>query len=612
MINNLAQKLTILRDEGILSDIDLQLYKLLSDFAPDEDAVLLASILASYFYRQGDVCLRLDNVAGKSLFTNTEEDISLQAPSLKEWIKALNKSSIVGDPGTFLPLIWDGKKRLYLHKLWHYEDRLVRQILEKSSANETVIDNELLAGGVQQLFPKSEEPVDWQKIAAITAIRCQFSVISGGPGTGKTSTVVRILALIIQQAIQTHQHPAIALAAPTGKAAARLQQSILQARGTLPISEEVRAKIPVEAKTIHQLLGARRHSARFKYHAENPLPIDVLIVDEASMIDQALMSKMMDALLAKTKVILLGDKDQLASVEAGAVLGNICGKATNIISDKLADFLREIGLELPDEIVSEFPQKLTDNITLLTKNYRFQDESGIAELAAAINAGKHSEAQAILSSNRYPDISLSVPEQFETIEEKSVTSVNRYLKAVSQGGSVDSIFSEFAKEQILCAHRKGPYGVAHLNVRIEHILKRKGTIPANKTWYAGRPVIINQNDYGLGLYNGDIGICLVDESNRPEVVFEREGTLLRYAPSRLTNFDLAYALTIHKSQGSEFDSIVLILPNQPSRLITRELLYTAITRARKHVEIVGSAKTFEQGVKKRVVRTSGLHDRLWS
>lgn len=612
MINNLAKKLAVLHNEEIISDIDLQLYKFFSDFAAGEDAVLLASVLASYFYRQGDVCIRLDKLAGQPLFTNAEEDVSLQAPSFEEWVAALEKSSVVGGPDTFRPLIWDGKKRLYLQKLWYYEDRLFRQILEKSSIDEAAIDYKLLTLGLQQLFPKSEQPVDWQKIAAITAVRSQFSVISGGPGTGKTSTVVRILALLAQQAVKNQQHLSIALAAPTGKAAARLQQSILQARESIPISEEALKIIPVKAKTIHQLLGASRHSAKLKYHAENPLPVDVLIVDEASMIDQALMSKLMDALLAKTKVILLGDKDQLASVEAGAVLGNICGKATNTISDELADYLTEIGLEVPDEIVSESPQKLTDNITLLTKNYRFKDESGIAELAAVVNTGNHSEAQEILTKNRFSDISLSIPEHFETIEEKSVTSVSRFLKSASQRGSVDSMFSEFATEQILCAHRKGPYGVAHLNARIEHILKRKGTIPANKTWYPGRPVIINQNNYGLGLYNGDIGICLVDKSNRPEVVFQREDTLVRYAPSRLNNFDLAYALTIHKSQGSEFDSIMLILPDQPSQLITRELLYTAITRARQRVEIVGSAKTFEQGVKKRVERTSGLQDRLWS
>lgn len=612
-MKNLLSKLNPLKEQNILADIDIQLYQFFKELAGNQEEVLLSAVLLSYLYRQGDVCLKLDEVASSTLFPEADAPSNFIAPDLDTWLQALQKSELVGTPGSFKPLILDEHQRLYLHKLWHFENGLAEKIIKKCSSKNKVIDTELLSESIDNLFPDSENhEVNWQKVASIAALYNHFTVISGGPGTGKTSTVVRILALIVEQVLERGEKISIALAAPTGKAAARLKESILSTKEELSVSEKIKEAIPSKAKTIHQLLGARRHSARFTYHADNPLPYDVVIIDEASMVDQPLMSKFMEALLEKTSVILLGDKDQLSSVEAGAVLGNICGIQKNGLSPEFSEILSGYNIQVSGENRQSSPAPLTDNIILLEKNYRFSDESGIARLAAHINAREEQEALAVLEDEVAPDVSIRPIADLKSLELELVQIISRYLLNITGVNDAGQLFTAFQHMQVLCAHRRGPYGVEYLNARIEQLMKREGTVPADRQWYHGRPVIINQNSYGLGLFNGDIGICTIDDTGNRQVIFQREKTVQRYAPARLPDFSLAYALTIHKSQGSEFDNVMLVLPDQSSRLLTKELLYTAVTRAKKGVEILGGEEILSEGIKQNISRSSGLRDRLWS
>src|SRR5699024_4928099 len=367
-----------------------------------------AACLASYLYRNGNICLPLQAYAGRILFEDGEAERPLKAPELDCWKERLSESLLVGPPGSFTPLILDSGDRLYLHKLWHYENALAKALLARCRNSEKVVDPQLLTDGLKRLFSHEPEDVpDWQRVAAALAVKHKLTVISGGPGTGKTSTVVRILALLAEQGSARGQLPSVALAAPTGKAAGRLQDAIRSAKQSLPFTGPVRETIPDRALSLRQLLGARRHTSHFKHNKDNPLPQDVVVVDEVSMVDQTLMSRLMEALLEDTTLILLGDKDQLASVEAGAVLGDICMLSSNQFSTKTAGWLKSLSLKLPGDATSSSLEPLTDYVTLLTKSYRFKKDSGIFRLAESVNRGKADEAAALLRSEQYPDIRLA-------------------------------------------------------------------------------------------------------------------------------------------------------------------------------------------------------------
>jgi len=609
---DLMQKLSDLREQEVIEDIDFELCRFLNQQEPDvSEEVLLAGCLLSYLYRQGDVCLILERYAGQQVFEEDLETNGVPAPDLERWIEALSQSDFVGTPGDFKPLILDGSGRLYLHKLWHYEKIMADHLLEKSQRSASQIDVSVLKDGLERMFKDGEEPVDWQKVAAANAVKNKLTIISGGPGTGKTSTVVRIMALLMEQVKSADKKIRIALAAPTGKAAARLKDSILSAKGELDISEDIRQAIPDEALTLHQLLGARRNTSAFRHDEENPMPYDVVVVDEASMVDHVLMSKLMQALLEDTKLILLGDKDQLASVEAGAVLGDICDVEENSFSSETAAWLEKLAINLPLSYIKKPPQKLTDNIILLTKSYRFGAKSGIGRLASSINAGDSEQALEILKSPDFKDVSLIADENksaFENILEENIIG---YIQAIRQSRSVEEALSAFEEFRILSAHRRGPQGVENLNRLIEHFLQEQHLIPKYVQWYPGKPVIINTNLYSLGLHNGDTGVCLPDNSGDLKVCFRDEGKIWSIAPSRLPDYSAAYALTVHKSQGSEFEKVFLMLPNVPSKILTRELLYTAITRARTSITVFGSELVLRNGISKELRRFSGLRDRLW-
>ncbi|NGP88013.1 exodeoxyribonuclease V subunit alpha [Fodinibius halophilus] len=610
-MNKIMQKLSVLRSEEVIRDIDLEICRFLRNQHPDiPGPVLLAACLVSYNYRQGNVCVELNRYAGQSLFVDGDTETEITAPDLGRWSQLLAGSPAIGSPGEFCPLILDGQNRLYLHKLWHYEDLLAQELIKRSSARAEDINQDILQDGLQRLFAHSTQQPDWQQVAAVSALHHKLAIISGGPGTGKTSTVVRILALLLEQQ-QGEGSPNIALAAPTGKAAARLKDAIAAAKDDLNVSEEIRAAVPDDAVTIHQLLGARRHTAAFKHNSDNPLPYDTIIVDEASMVDQALMSKLMEALLADCRLILLGDKDQLASVEAGSVLGDICNIEQNGFSSAFAQELSQLDLQIPERNQQQAPYPLTDNITLLTKSYRFDSDSGIGRLADSVNRGEAEQATQVLDDPSYNDTSLVTIPDHSTLEQVIGDEMRTYFKNIVNSSSPQEALTAFNRMRILAAHRRGPWGVRYLNQLVERILQQEHLIPKYRQWYPGKPVIINVNDYSLRLHNGDTGLCLPDEEGELKIYFRHEDTVRAIAPGRLPDHSTAYVLTVHKSQGSEFDKLMLVLPDSDSKVLSRELIYTAITRSRTAISILGDQSVLRAGIEKRLQRASGLQDRLW-
>jgi len=534
--------------------------------------------------------------------------------------QVLHKSPMVSQ-GLATPLIlWQG--RLYLQRYFRYESRLADQLQALAAIR---LEMPPLPEELDACFGREEDNL--QRRAAELALTRSLALISGGPGTGKTSTVARILGLLllagkpgrpssIPGAGDTWPSLAggrpfaipgsggtgpslaggfrVALAAPTGKAAMRLAESIAAGLAGLPFPEPVKAKIPSTASTLHRLLGVRLHSPHFRHNRDNPLPWDAVVVDEASMVDLALMSKLVDALKPGSRLILLGDKDQLASVESGAVLADCV-------------------------------QALPDNTVTLQKSYRFNQT--ISAFAQAVNANDSATAWTMIKAE---DRSQKSEETAETesclvrLREPMIDFIvgryARYLDRVAtlsantgKAGDLPALFDSLNRFRVLCATRRGPGGVETINRQVEQRLASHGYPCRPGGWYPGRPVMILNNDYTLNLFNGDIGICLPDPAAQGalKVWFEREdGNPASFPPHRLPACETVFAMTIHKSQGSEFNEALVSLPPADSPLLSRELIYTAVTRARDRVIIAGSQEVFQAAVSRNISRAGGLYDML--
>ncbi|MGB2680363.1 MAG: exodeoxyribonuclease V subunit alpha [Candidatus Competibacter sp.] len=620
--------LAILREQEALTDLDVCfarfMARLAGRLAPASAAEVeagrsavaaleLAAALASRASSQGDVCVNLRQWtwrwhAGAAAATVTP-------PPIERWLNDLRASSVVGWPGERHPLILDRRGRLYLYRYWSYERQLADDLRLRAEADAEAVDEARLRADLDRLFPRHPDlkGPDWQKVAAAAAALKRLCVISGGPGTGKTSTVLRILALLAAQA--DGRPLRIALAAPTGKAAARLQESIRAAKPGLGLEPVRAARIPEEASTLHRLLGGRPDSASFRHHGENPLPLEVLVVDEVSMVGLALMAKTLDALPPEARLILLGDKDQLASVEAGSVLGEICAGAGRFSTAFRARLAALTGEALPE---GREASPLADAIVLLRHSFRFGAASGIGALARAVNKGNAMEATRLLNDDHYGDIAWrslagarALPEQLAL---PVTVGFKPYLKAVASRAEPARIFEQFNRFRVLGALRGGPFGVEALNRLCEAVLHDQNLIDQRQAWYPGRPVMIVRNDYNLRLFNGDIGITLPDpnESERVKVFFLGSDGLLRgFAPARLPEHETVYAMTAHKSQGSEFERVLVVTPDEFSPVLSRELVYTALTRAKRQASFYGAPEVFAAAVERRLRRSSGLRDRLW-
>ncbi|WP_172148248.1 MULTISPECIES: exodeoxyribonuclease V subunit alpha [Pseudomonas] len=562
-----------------------------------EPLVLASAALLCAALDNGDVCLPLARRAGQRPWP--EHGFCL--PLLAEWQARLAASSLVGGDGDgdFTPLILVGE-RLYLARYQAYERNLAEQLLSRA-ADLPSVDEAQLSESLTRLFAFNAQQPDWQRLAAAQAVRRRLAVISGGPGTGKTTTVVRLLAALLEQ--PGGAQLAIGLAAPTGKAAARMAEAIRNAKASLPVSAAIKAALPEQARTLHRLLGSRGDSPQVRHNAANPLALDVLVVDEASMVDLALMAKLVDALPANARLILLGDKDQLCAVEAGAVFAELC-EGRGFDARAAADLQRITGQQVP---VAQPGSRLGDAVVLLSHSHRFAGDSGIGELARRINGGDVSGTLNLLKEQRSDLAWNAQPTPADLLERLDCG----YAPFLSAAKSADphAAFAAFNDFRALCAQREGAWGVAGINEALEARVKRRGQVASRERWYVGRPIMVRQNDYALGLFNGDIGICLDSEFGL-RVFFEAEDGYRPFAPARLPSHDSAFAMTVHKSQGSEFSEVLLVLPEQPSPLLSRSLCYTGITRARHKVEIWGLPTRLGEAVATRAERAAGLAERL--
>lgn len=568
------------RRQGQLADLDVHFARLIAGYG-ESPPVVLAAALLSQLTSAGHVCLDLAALAEQPVL-----DGSLSAPPLAEWLAALQEHPACGGADSYTPLTLD-HARLYMRRYFDYETAVASAW---RMGAETALPKSL-EDRVAALFPvpaAGEDRQRDQRAAAIAALRNRRVLISGGPGTGKTTTLASILALLIEQShMDLPANPGlfdprpqplkILLAAPTGKAAARMQDAIRGARGRLPVSDAVRAAMPETAQTLHRLLGARPQGGgmSWRHDADNPLSCDVLVVDEASMIDLALMARLLAALPPQARLILLGDRDQLASVDAGAVFADLC----------------------------------TAGAAALNVSFRFGADSGIGQLAAMLRAGAADDAIQLLKTAP-PDLSWSADASRQAAVAHAVVRYANFINA-SGAAALGEIFNLFAAFRLLTPVRQGPLGVAALNVEIEKGLAARGLIPARSHWYVGKPVMIASNDYALRLFNGDIGICVRDpDSDELRIAFPGdEGTRL-LAPARLPAHETAWAMTVHKSQGSEFDEAALVLPDEQGELVTRELVYTAVTRARRSAAIWASEAALRAACARRIARHSGLVARL--
>lgn len=579
-----------------LGPLERALLDSLQRLDPGASPVVLASAaLLCMALDKGDVCLPLARQAGQRPWV----DNAFCLPALSDWQAQLEASPLVGADGDFSPLTLD-HGRLYLARYQAYERQLAEQLLQRA-ADLPVVDEAQLSESLTRLFAFNTQQPDWQRLAAAQAVRRRLAVISGGPGTGKTTTVVRLLAALLEQ--PGCEHLAIGLAAPTGKAAARMAEAIRNAKAELPVSESIKAALPDEARTLHRLLGSRGDSPQVRHHAANPLALDVLVVDEASMVDLALMAKLLDALPPSARLILLGDKDQLCAVEAGAVFAELC-EGRGFDAQAASELQRITGQQVA---VSQPTSQLGDAVVLLTHSHRFAGDSGIGELARRINGGDVSGTLNLLKENRNDLAWNAAPTPGDLLERLD----QGYAPFIAAAKSADpaAAFAAFNAFRALCAQREDAWGVAGINEALEARIKRRSQVPSRERWYVGRPVMVRQNDYALGLFNGDIGICLHSEYGL-RVFFEGEDGYRPFAPARLPSHDSAFAMTVHKSQGSEFSEVLLVLPEQPSPLLTRSLFYTGITRAKHKVEIWALPPRLGEAVSTRAERAAGLAERL--
>ena len=608
--------LQILLDQGSLSELDIHFAGLMTRLSEkDSSGLFLAAAFVSRATSQGHVCLDLSSLHQMLLRDAGTSGIeSIPLPSLPEWREILVSSTVVGRPGDVKPLIFDDPTRLYLYRYWEYENTLAKTLTARAASKIEGIDVPLLSDGISRFFPKNpSHKTDWQKVAAFVCVMKRFCVISGGPGTGKSTLIAKILALILEQ---ERNHGAVhgALAAPTGKAAARLQDAVNKAKEDLAVDEHIKAAIVPEAQTIHRLLGTIKGSPYFRHDEKNPLSLQLLVIDEASMVDLALLAKLVRAVPSDARLILLGDRDQLASVEAGAVLGDICDTGRiNCFSKSFGKMLYEITGEKVDLSNDTNGSLLKDCVVQLQKSYRFGSQSGIGKVSAAVNKGDGDSALKQMKDRDNHDITWKnlppVNKLSSRLKETVLKGYAPYLRAEDPF----EVFSLFEQFRILCALRKGPFGVVAVNQLAEHILKENKLIDVHGYWYRGRPVLITQNDYDIGLYNGDIGILLPDPESHSELrafFVSSDRTLRKILPFRLPEHETAYAMTVHKSQGSEFENALLLLPDRASPVMTRELIYTGITRAKKSVEVWGREPVFIEGIQQRSFRASGLRDAL--
>jgi len=579
--------------------IDRFLADHLCDWLDCRDDWLWYSILAvSEALREGHSCLNLAYWAGATAWA-TDDEPGHRFPELDDWLEKLAGLPI--GPEDPAPLVLD-QHRLYLRRYWRFETELAESIRARL-APVSIRDPNTANDSLGRLFPRMQEgaETDWQAVAAANALFQNLSVIAGGPGTGKTFTVTRLLALLAETKAPGDESPLrIRMAAPTGKAAQRLGESVREARQSLAnaVSPNTLALIPDEATTLHRLLGVIPNQVHFRHNGDNPLALDVLLVDEVSMIDLPMMTRLFRALPEHARVILLGDPDQLPSVAAGSVLADLALRPHPGYSAHRQQQLAELGLSL-----QAGEHQSADYLSYLYLSRRFSDTGGIGKLARQVMDGN---AERSLETLRTEGDGLAWIEP-EQVPNQIEHWVSQWYAPIASAQTREVAFAALAELRLLCPTRVGPLGSVALN---ERILKRLN--PEGNPFFKGQPIMVTENHYGLGLFNGDIGLIWPDDENDGQLLawFPDADGYRPLAPGRLPSVETVYAMTIHKTQGSEFERVALVLPEQSHNVVSRELLYTGLTRARSQAMICGHADVWKAGVRNPVERHSGLADRI--
>jgi exodeoxyribonuclease V alpha subunit len=597
---------------GVLGVADVHVAQTLGRLGNEtDDRVLLAIALTVRAVRLGSVCIDLGEV---SATVSAEGADSVELPELpwpepSKWYEACRASSLVADGVSAdasrpLRLIDD---LLYLDRYWRQEEVVRTELNQRAAAAASTLDEARFTASLARLFP--DTATDYQRLAAAACATGLVTVIAGGPGTGKTTTVARLIALLMDS---FDTPPRIALAAPTGKAAARLQEAVAHESDDLS-SRGLADLPPLTASTLHRLLGWRPGSqSRFRHDRTNRLPYDVVIVDETSMVSLTMMSRLLEAVRPGARVVLVGDPDQLASVEAGAVLGDLAHRPARVGTDAR---LATLTAALPDDLqpAEEIAADLRRDVVRLRKQYRFG--GAIGELAAAIRTGDSDHVITSLRSGspevEFVEVDAESPASsaaFETMR-SDVTTAGAELVHAARAGNVDNALAALDRHRVLCAHREGPFGVARWSLEIERWLAETiDGFASDGEWYLGRPLLVTGNDYELKLYNGDTG-AVIGGVNGPVAAFARGDGPVLISTSRLSGVQTVHAMTVHRSQGSQYDRATVLLPPVDSPLLTRELFYTAATRAKQFVRVVGTEDAVRRAVTTPVVRASGLRRR---
>ncbi|VFP87688.1 RecBCD enzyme subunit RecD [Candidatus Erwinia haradaeae] len=607
----LSELLYIAQKKGLLRPLDFHFARMIS--GEEAPLLMLAAAFLSRNTGEGHTCLPLEQLRPEALFSSAHQDLaqmiwrSVGAP--KDVKGALLTYSSVSDGQLVAPLVLE-KERLYLYRMWRREVEVAKFIQSKNFLLD--IDEQKARKILDYHF--GQNVCNWQKTAVAVALIRQIAIISGGPGTGKTTTVAKFLASIIELSPKIQR---IKVASPTGKSALKLSETLGKTLQILKATNRILSSFPREAVTLHRLLDIAPGSQYVRFCADRPLCLDVLVIDEASMIDLSMMSNLITALPDHARVLLLGDRDQLSSVEAGSVFSDLCHYADNCYSlPQAKQLFRLTGCQVV--IRSENKTNLIGDMTcLLTQSYRFKKSSGIGQLALAVNSGQVQRTERILNG-AFPDvcrIAIRCKEDYQKLLEVCSKGYSIYLRLLHAGAKPAEVLTAFRCCQVLCALNNGLFGVIELNKHIENMLHKVRLITQSSSvthqWYIGRPVMIMRNNQEMRLFNGDVGIAMKDDQNQIKVWFlSSEGSVTAVQTQFMPLHDTAFAMTIHKSQGSEFEHTILVLPNEMTPVLTRQLVYTAITRAQKKLTIYAQKTIFERAVRTDVSRQSGLRDRI--
>ncbi|MFI8568148.1 exodeoxyribonuclease V subunit alpha [Rhodococcus sp. NPDC078407] len=601
-------------DAGVLTAADVHVALRLGALAGESSQqVLLAAALTVRAVRSGSVCLDLRRLRDVTVDEDSEVDpAALPWPDLTEVLGALRVSPLVvgssNGPLTPLKLVdTDDGELLYLDR-YHLQESLVRDTLEQRSQSHPAAHAAGIGAALAELFvDESGVPTvapDRQRIAAALAATHWTTVIAGGPGTGKTHTVARILALLVREHGSDLR---IGLAAPTGKAAARLQESVSEQAALLGLPADLKAM------TLHRLLGWKPGSkTRFRHDSENRLPYDVIVVDETSMVSLTMMCRLLEAVRPESRLILVGDPDQLTSVDAGAVLADLVARpvtgSENPVLTQLVDEDFTAAEDPEESALSPFERdRLRGGVVRLSRGRRFG--GAIARLAVAVRDGRGDDVMALLESGA-EQISFHGPEDVDALRSDVIHTAAEVTAAAAAGDATGALLG-LEKHRLLCAHREGRWGVARWDRQaMEWVGESSGTFFDPALWYPGQPLLVTANDHEARIYNGDTGVVVSGDDGTPMAAFARGRGHVLIHPNVLSSVHTVYAMTIHRSQGSQYDTVSVLLPAEASTLLTRELLYTAITRARNHVRVIGTEDAIRAGVERQVLRASGLRRKI--